>query len=86
MTARAPGDLYRWERSWSDQWIALMVHPSTLRVRTISSAPVEFTVLPRYRPRVVLVALVQATSPRTLTRTGDRVAFNARAKAMSAGR
>ena len=63
-----------------------MVHPSSLRIRTIDSAPVEFTVLPRYLPRVVLVALVQATSPRTVTRTGERVPFTARVKAMSAGR
>jgi hypothetical protein len=41
-----PGDAYCWERSRDDQWMALMVHPSTFRVRTIDSAPVEFTVLP----------------------------------------
>jgi len=39
--------LYRWGRSWDDQWIALMVHPSALRLRTIDSAPVAFTGLPR---------------------------------------
>jgi hypothetical protein len=66
--------------------MALMVHSPADRVRTISSALAEFIGLPRYVPRVVLVAIVQATSPRMLTRTGERLDFTARDKAISAGR
>ena len=69
-----------------DQWTALIFQVSAARVRTMSSAPVEFTALPRNSPRIVLVPVVHATSPRMATLTGERVPFTARAKAMSAGR
>lgn len=72
--------------SRDDQWIALIFHPSSVRVRTISSAPVEFTDFPRNLPRAVLVAVVQATLPRTRTRSDERVPFTAWANAMSAAR
>ena len=72
--------------SRDDQWMALIFQPSAVRVRTMSSAPVEFTGLPRYLPWIVLVAVVQATSSRTTTFSGERIALTARAKAISEGR
>ena len=72
--------------SCEDQWIALIFQPSAVRVRTMSSAPREFTDLPWYLPEVVLVAVVQAMSPRTVTRRGERLVLTALANAMSAGK
>jgi hypothetical protein len=63
-----------------------MRHPVASRVRTISSAAVEFTGRPRKVPLAVLVDETHAASPRTATRSGLRASRTARANYMSAAR
>jgi hypothetical protein len=69
-----------------DQWIDLIFQLPPLFVRTIDSAPAELIGRPLNSPVVVLVPLVQATSPSIITSSGLRTDFTARANAMSLAR
>ena len=66
-------------RLLDDQWIAAIRHPSVVRTSTINSAPTESMERPRNCPRVRLVELAQATSPRVTTRGASRALDTARA-------
>jgi hypothetical protein len=58
-------------------------HEPFIRVSTISSAPAEFTARPRNWPCAILVDVVHATSPRTVTLSGASTGFTDRANSMS---
>ena len=63
---------YPVRRCRDDQWMAEILQPCGVRTSTMSSAPVELMARPFISPCVVLVPLVQATSPRMRTCTGPR--------------